>query len=180
MSSNPLSNLRRPRSQRAKLTAQLVAVTAAVCVILTLTTEFALHSFLIGQLDGQLEDASRRAVDFARHGPRNGPPPEGQEQGPINAQGQGSGTLNARIVNGTVLDAQRLNTSGTPEALPTDLYAVLTGLPPDRTITRDLGDLGSYRLTAARMPDDDIVITGLPLSSVDDTLLIVGFILGGV
>lgn len=181
MSSNQLSNLRRPRSLRAKLTVQMVAVVAVVCVILSLTTELALRPFLIAQLDRQLDEASHRAQDFTHRGPPGGGPLPALPRPPINAPGQGSGTVNARIVGGTVTDAQWLNTSGSPQALPQDLYGVLTSLPVNRApTTQDLGDLGSYRLTAAKTPDGDVVITGLPLSTVNDTLILVGLILGGV
>jgi two-component system OmpR family sensor kinase len=97
----------------------MVAVVALVCLILSVTTELALRPFLVAQLDRQLDEASRRAQDFSHRGPPGpGPLPELPRQPPINAPGQGAGTVNARIVGGAVTDAQWLNTSGTPQALP--------------------------------------------------------------
>ena len=180
MSSNQLSNLRRPRSLRAKLIVQLVGVVAVVCLILSITTEIALHSFLIGQLDRQLVEASHRATGPGP-GPGRLPPLNGGKRPPIYASGQGPGTVVATLVAGTVRDAQRLNTSGEPEDLQTNLYPVLTSLPVGGgAVTKSLGDLGDYRLTAVQAEDGDIVITGLPLSIVDATLLTVGLILGGI
>jgi two-component system OmpR family sensor kinase len=192
MSSSPPSSRRGPWSLRAKLTAQMVAVVALVCLILGLVTELALQPFLVAQLDRQLDQASHREQDFAagRRGPPDGgPPPEGApppRQPPPNAPVQGPGTISARIVGGQVVDAHWLNTSGTQQTLPENLHGVLSGLPasrppgPPRPTTRDLGDLGSYRLTAVTLPNGDTLITGLPLSTVYDTLIIVGLILGGV
>jgi two-component system OmpR family sensor kinase len=185
MSSSQLSRQGRPRSLRAKLIVQLVGVVAVVCLILSLTTEFALHRFLMGQLDQQLAEASGRAT----HRPGPGRLPELPAQNCLSDQpppltsapGQGSGTLNARIVRGQVCSAQRLSSAGGSEELSADLYPVLAGLPVERgATTRDLGDFGSYRLTATRADDGSIVITGLPLSTVDATLLTVGLILGGI
>src|SRR6266516_2522847 len=132
MSSSPPADRRRRWSLRAKLTAQLVVVVAVVCAMITPVTEFALHEFLIGQLDNQLTEASHRAVG----GPRDGPQRGGPDGGPINAPGQGPGTFNARIVGNQVTDARRLNRSGDLENLPADTYGVLTSLPMNRALTR--------------------------------------------
>src|SRR6266545_827042 len=185
MSSNPPADRpsRRPVSLRAKLTLQLVLVVAIVCVIITVATEFALHTFLIRRLDQQLTEASFRAGGPGPE-PGGGPGPgpgHGPRGRPIEASGQGSGTVIATLVGDTVRDAQRLNSSGQPENLPITAYPALRSLPVDgKPTNRDLGDLGEYRLVATRAEDGDIVIAGLPLSSVDETQRTVGWILGGV
>jgi two-component system OmpR family sensor kinase len=180
MSSSPPADrrLRRPVSLRARLTVQLVLLVAVVCLILSVTTEIMLHSFLIGQLDQQLTEASYRAGGPGPQGPDHGPL---RNRPPINASGQGSGTVIATLAGGRVRDAQRLSSAGQPESLPTNLYAVLTSLPVNGGATnRVLGDLGEYRLIATRADDGDVLIAGLPLSSAADTQWTVGMILLGV
>jgi two-component system OmpR family sensor kinase len=158
----------------------MVLLVAVVCLIFGVVTEIALHAFLIGQFDQQLSDASYRARGAAPS-PRPDRPVLGHRPA-INASGQGSGTVVATLVGGNVRDAQRLSSTGQPENLPANLYPVLAGLPVNGGPTnRALGDLGEYRLTATLAPSDgDVVITGLPLSTVDNTQWTVGWILGGV
>jgi two-component system OmpR family sensor kinase len=57
----------------------------------------------------------------------------------------------------------------------------LASIPQDGgKYTRDVAGLGDYRLTVAPGRPGDLIVTGLPLSTMDDTLLTVGLILGGV
>lgn len=181
MSSSPRRSGRKPASLRRTLLAQLIGLLAVVCLLVGVVTEFALEAFLVGKLDEQLIGASNRARDF-RDPPGNLPPPGGLRRDPIRAPGQGLGTLVAELDGDTVLSAERLTgPSASTEALPAAYYDVLAGLPADgRAYTRDLGDFGSYRLSAVPVENGRTFVTGLPMSEVDDTLLRVGFILGGV
>jgi two-component system OmpR family sensor kinase len=73
--------------------------------------------------------------------------------------------------------------SGTRENLPTALHAAFLSLPADgKAHSRELGELGSYRLVAMQQSrrEEFVVITGLPMEPVDSTLLTVGLVLGGV
>lgn len=181
MSSSPRADRRLPRpvSLRAKLTAQLVVVVALVCLIISVATELALHTFLMRQLDQQLSEATYRAG-----GPGSGPPRghgPGQNRPPINASGQTSGTVIARLDGGSVHEAQRLSAVGEAEDLSPSLYPILTGLPVGAGATNhSLGDLGEYRLIATRAGNDDVLIAGLPLASPKNTQWTVGMILLGM
>ncbi|MBK1785023.1 sensor histidine kinase [Prauserella cavernicola] len=177
--------VRRPWSLRSKLLAQLIGLLAVVCLLVVVVTEFALDTFLVGKLDEQLRGASDRARAVAMGPPPELRPGEPRPKGPLvalDAPGQGVETLTAVLRDGEVVRAQRLTG---PEAerqlLPNSSDAVLTDLPADgRAYSRDLGDFGSYRLSAMVMGDGTVLVTGLPLSQVDDTLLNVGLIIGGV
>jgi two-component system OmpR family sensor kinase len=202
MSSSPRADRRLPRpvSLRAKLTAQLVAVVAAVCVLIALFTELALHRFLMDQLDSQLTGATERAHNQAEgrppprdqpggpNGPIGGPPgglpgdpPFRGRPNPLNAPGQGPGTLNAVInPDGTVQSAGRFNSRGSPEDVSDAGQQQLAQVPRDgRKYTRDIVGFGDYRLTTVTIGQGDTLVTGLPLSDVDKTMWTVGFILGG-
>ncbi|MFF5991047.1 sensor histidine kinase [Prauserella flavalba] len=180
MSSNPR---RRAWSLRGKLVAQLIGLLAVVCVLVGVVTELALDAFLVDKLDEQLRQASDRALAVSR-GPDR-PPPAGVPTGPLaslEAPGQGIDTLNAVLSGGDVVRAERLSgPEAERELLPASSYDILTSLPVDgRAYSRDLGDFGAYRLSAVRTDDGHVLVTGLPLSQVDDTLWSVGLILGGV
>lgn len=158
-------------SLRARLLAAMVALLAAVCVVVGLVTTLALRHYLIGQLDAQLVAAGNRAGGEARP-QRFGPPqePAGQDN---RFRGQPAHTLAARVVDGSVQWAAIFDPDDTPNAqpVPSDREPVLVALPADkRPHTRGLGPLGDYRLIASRMPDGDILVTGLPLRGVQDTV----------
>ncbi|MFL6142295.1 MAG: sensor histidine kinase [Labedaea sp.] len=172
----------RPWSLRAKLTAQLVAVVAAVCLIITLVTELALHSVLVGQLDKQLLAAGKRAGPprggpAQPGGPGNGPPPN-----PLDGPNQSPGTLAALIRgNGWTPFAERSTATDTREYVGIEGQRQLAEVPIDGAVhTVDIDGFGRYRLIANRTPPGDKLIIGLPLSPVNDTMLTVGLILGGV
>ncbi|MET9261227.1 HAMP domain-containing sensor histidine kinase [Amycolatopsis sp. NPDC004079] len=165
------------RSLRAKLTVSVVILLSLVCLVIGVISEFALRAFLISQTDNQLSAAASRALDFATRG---GPPGDG-EHNPLDAPGQGAGTVTARFSSdGDPATGAWLSQHGQRISLTSDELAVLQGLPVDgHPYTRAVGDLGDYRLTAAPT-GDGTVVTGVPLASVHQTLLTVGLILFGV
>jgi two-component system OmpR family sensor kinase len=177
MSSSPPSDAARtwrrlgPWTLRAQLIAALVALVAAACAIIGVVTTQAVYHFQVGQLDSRLDDAARRTRTFGARPPDRlpgAPLPLGPLTG---APGQGAGTLAARIVNGQVEQAGRLDPSdGTRQELSAAQYPMLTGLPVNgRSYTRNLGDLGDYRLIASRTADGEVLITGLSLTDVNAT-----------
>jgi two-component system OmpR family sensor kinase len=178
-SSRPASRLFSGWSLRARLLGEQIALLTLVCVIMVGVTELSLHAFLVHQLDIQLHQASQRAQDFLV-----GPPPagEGQEHPPpIGAPGQGAGTINARLVAGSVVDAQRLTSRGGREYLTGAQDAVLAQLPVDgRAHTQTLPDLGDFRLVAVPTAGGDVLVTGLPMDEVDYTQNNLGQVLGVV
>jgi two-component system, OmpR family, sensor kinase len=184
MSSNPGTDTGRSppargwlagRSLRTRLLITMLVLLGLSCVVVGASVQIWLRSFLIGQIDERLTAAAFRTENAHR-----GPPPE-QGQPPLFPAGQGSGTLSARIVDGRVVAAAILDAGGSSQELPAAAYPILTGLPVDRgSHTRDIGELGDYRLQAQPTPDGDILITGLPLSEVDDTLANVALVELGV
>jgi two-component system OmpR family sensor kinase len=153
---------------------------AAVCVVIGVVTEVALHGFLVNQLDTQLVSAA--------HLP-GGPP--GSFDGPARCDGTSadgrppfaglpfgaiSGVVSdGRVTAGLLSDAGCLRPVAASDAAEIVPVARL-GVP----YTRDVGSLGDYRLVAEQHRDGMVTVTGIPLSSVDDTITGLGFIFGGV
>ncbi|SDI77586.1 two-component system, OmpR family, sensor kinase [Actinokineospora alba] len=170
-----MSSNRRARTLRARLITEQVVLLAMVCLVIGVVTLVVLRAFLVAQLDRQLTDAGMRASDYVG---RDQGPPRGRP--PIDAPGQGPGTLNVLVYDGRVLDAKLQRTTGSRDDLPTALLPTLAALPVDGTVReRDLRGLGPYRLIATRA-GPATVVTGLPMDSVDETLWTVGFVLGAV
>ena len=100
----------------------------------------------------------------------------------LNAPGQAARTVGAVISRGTPVDAGVITADGTRAEISTTAAQQLAHIPPDhRPTTVELDGLGRYRVIAmhARGPGETIV-TGLPTSDVDDTLLTVLVIFGVV
>jgi two-component system OmpR family sensor kinase len=160
---------------RAKLIVSMVTLLTIVCLVVGVVSEFALGVFLTRQIDGQLSAAAGRARTYADR-----PPDFGTHRNLLDAPGQAAGTVNAEFVGGRVVDAASLSTNGQLLDLDAGQEAVLQQLPVDGLpYSRTLGALGDYRLTAVSV-GSGVVVTGLPLKSVDDTLWTVGLILGAV
>ncbi|GHF03982.1 two-component sensor histidine kinase [Amycolatopsis deserti] len=174
-----------PSSLRGKLIAQVIALLALVCLVVGLVTEIALRSFLYHQLDDRLVAASERGTrqppPGAWNGAPNQPPPDS-----LRVPGQGIGTLAVAVFpDGAVRDGiLRGGGSGNPfpsDPVPAEQLRTLLALPADgKRRSVDLGDLGDYRVVSVRAQDGALLITGLPLAEVTDTLWRLGFIFGGV
>ncbi|WP_329110863.1 HAMP domain-containing histidine kinase [Micromonospora sp. NBC_01699] len=166
-------------SLRARLVAAVVALLAVVCVLIGAATTIALRHSLIKQLDQQLNTVAGRAGGLL-NGPPNGRPPgvpsgSGKPFGPAEPfpRGQPIGTLTGVVENGEVEWAVTLpaDTSTEREPVPAAQEPTLAGLPADgEPRTRALGDLGDYRLVAREMPDGEVIVTGLPLTDLEQTI----------
>ncbi|MEV6173064.1 HAMP domain-containing sensor histidine kinase [Streptomyces sp. NPDC051954] len=178
----PRSRTLRPRTLRAKLTWGLVALLALSCATVGLASVFALRSYLTGQLDHQLADSGCRF-------PSSLPQPEDTQQetvadndhgdtgdtgvgGRADTRGQGIGTFGARLTDAKISDAAvvRANRSTTVTLDSADA-ATLNGIPTDggaHTVT--LSALGDYRVYACVGKDDDILVSGLPLAPLQETV----------
>jgi len=100
----------------------------------------------------------------------------------LNAPGQAARTVGAVVRRGAPVDAGIINADGTQSEISgTAAKQLATVMPNDKPITMRLDGLGRYRVIAmhARGPGETIV-TGLPTSDVDDTLLTVMVIFGVV
>jgi two-component system OmpR family sensor kinase len=160
---------------RTRLLAAVIGLLAVVCLIVSGATEFALHGFLMHQVDSRLGDASHRSFGAVNEGSRvpggGGPPPF-----PI-PTGQSAGTLQAHLSDGQVQDASVVLGAQVPAAD----YRVLQDLPTDgHPYTRDFAGLGIYRLVAIEAPNGDVIVTGLPLADVHSTLMDLALVEGGV
>jgi two-component system, OmpR family, sensor kinase len=179
------SRLRRPRTLRARLVAQLIGLLALISVLIGGLTELALGSFLYQQLDSQLSGAYSRAAGDLNGMPTGGPPrgrgPFGPWQTPdeLLVRGQGPGTLGVLIGQRGVL-AKVVSPAGLPVSVqvPSSIRDLQVTQQP-RTV--DLGgDLGDYRLTVSQTGDGSTVVIGLPVEVVHDTLARLAWIMGGV
>ena len=151
---------------RRRLLAAILALLAGVCLVIGAVSTLALRQFLIDQRDSQLVAAAERAT---------GGPQGRQHERDCNPfpPGQPVGTVCGRIVDGQATEAAILDPTADPyqRPLPAAQAAVLSSVPADGAAhTRSLGDLGDYRLIAKRLPNNDVVVTGLPLSDVQETI----------
>jgi len=144
------------RPLRTRLVAAVLALLAAVCLVIGVASTLAIRQFLIGQLDDQLAVAADRAI----HAP-NG------RNGDMFPPGTAAETLVARVDDGAIVDARVLE----GQSLTAQQLATLLAIPVDgRPHTRNLGDLGEYRLVALPAGRGEVRVTGLPLRSVNDTI----------
>ncbi|OBI83273.1 cell wall metabolism sensor histidine kinase WalK [Mycobacterium sp. E740] len=191
---NPPTRIRSPRtwSLRARLLASQIVLLALVCAAVGVGTELALQHFLMNQLDGRLAESARRSAGLFEFGPPP-PPPEfarpglrermmlRDDLGPgpafLNAPGQAARTVGAVISHGTPVDAGVITADGTRSEISTAAAQQLAHVAPHSATTVDLDGLGSYRVIAvsAHRPGE-MIVTGLPTSDVDDTLLTVAII----
>ncbi|HKU04267.1 MAG TPA: HAMP domain-containing sensor histidine kinase [Arthrobacter sp.] len=150
---------------RTRLVLVAMALLVAICGAVGVVSYASMDLVFNRQLDKQLEQASTRANDFGR------PPssfPTGRPD-PLEARGQGAGTLNARISGSTVSSAGLIDAAGNRATLSAADKQILLDLPLDnRPVDRSLSN-GDYRLVAVKTPYDDVIVTGLPLADKQNT-----------
>ncbi|WP_189104120.1 sensor histidine kinase [Streptomyces kronopolitis] len=144
---------------------------AAVGAVIGTVTTIALHSYLQGQLDGQVKDSVRRAEDPRPHDPMRNPD-SGLDF--VAMGGQPLGTVGARIGPGTVPEGAKLSnpTRRLPEdrlaSLDEDQVAALSAVPRDgRPHTTEVPGLGDYRVQSGKR---GTLVLGLPLRYVQGTV----------
>ncbi len=165
-------------SLRTRLVAGLVSLLAAMCLVVGVVTEVALQHILVGRLDAQLVAAVGRSQDAFDQRPGNPdgtPEPSAGTTGVrpdfLLPPGQSAGTLGARLTAGVVARAGIISDNGSLQPLDTTAAAALSAVPADeRPHTRTIGGNGEFRVIARRMPDGDVLLTGLPLRPVQATL----------
>ncbi|GAB3271243.1 HAMP domain-containing sensor histidine kinase [Sinomonas notoginsengisoli] len=160
---------------RTKLVAVTTLLLVGICTVVGILLYAAMDRVLTQQLDGQLAQASRRAVEF-------GSPSGGLRRDPLDAPGQGAGTLNARVSNGVLLTSGLRNgegkivsiTQSDAEALASlPVVSQTPGAPPSSELPNAVDrrlSAGSFRLVAVQVANGDVVVTGLPLAAVQATL----------
>jgi len=152
---------------RTKLTILLFSVLMLACVMVGVATSVVVDNFLNSRLDHDLVLAGSRYADSLEHNDHD------VDNGPETATvGQSVGTLGARLVGGVLTAVGVVSDSVTPVAVSTaDRAAIVevAGSGSTRT-TVHLEGLGSYRVQVVRGADGDVLVTGLPQASVDETL----------
>lgn len=155
-----------PRTLRGQLTAGLVTLLALACLAVGITTALALRGFLMGRLDEQLSASGGRFAASLEH------EAEPDADNRPDTRGQAEATFGARLLNGTVTQAAVVD-EATDQPLhltPSDRRA-LAGIPVDGSgHSIHLSALGGYRVTAVDGDDQDVLITGLPLHPVEETV----------
>lgn len=193
------TRLRSPRtwSLRTRLLATLIALLALVCAAVGVGTEFALERFLTHQLDNQLHETARRSAGLFDFGPPPplppgmappgmappgmGPPHRviiGDRVGPgpdfLNAPGQAARTVGVVVDRGVPVDAGVITADGTrAEITEAAARRLADVVPDDEPQTLEIDGLGRYRVIALPARRGQVIVTGLPTSDVDDTLLTV-------
>ncbi|MFG2695981.1 sensor histidine kinase [Kitasatospora sp. NPDC048407] len=167
----------RPRTLRARLVAGVLVLIALICVGVGFATTSALRHFLVDRTDQQLAAAGGRYAASLEHPGVNG----------HDTRAQSPGTFGARLVNGTVTHAAVVGGippgdddpvpiagsggSDAPVPLTDQDVRALRALPAGghpRDLT--LSALGHYRAAAVTGSDGDVLITGLPLHPIDETV----------
>lgn len=152
----------RPRTLRARLTAGLGVLLAAVCLTVGLATTAALETFLMGRLDEQLITVGTRF-------PATLDPARGD---PADTRGQASGTFGGCVMGDVVRSAAVVRDQSERSLTLTEAdERSLRSVPSDgepRTIP--LSQVGDYRVVGVPGPAGDVLITGLPTQPVEDTL----------
>ena len=157
------------RSRFASLTSRLVvtavALVAVVCLLIATATTLAMRSSLTDRLDRDVRSSLGRASDSDDESAE----PRG-DRPPLDPRFQGPGTLIAALGSspqGFVLSEEQRASHPLSSAALEDLAEV----PVDRQVHGvNLPAFGSYRVMVVRMPDGDVIATGLPTKDVDATV----------
>ena len=183
-----LAALLSPRTISGKLIIGLVVLLGAASIIVGVVTSSSLNKSLMSSVDQQLQSATMRWQNCVssspdgdtdvHHGTGQGPDPAcyGQAAGTFEAELTGNTFSNVNLVPGrcelSAADEQTLlalHTTQVPEAGPG--APARPGGPDMPSYTRTLASLdGDYRLTKIQISSGEILVTGLPLATVQGTL----------
>ncbi|WP_138443951.1 sensor histidine kinase [Sinomonas susongensis] len=175
---------------RTKLVLATMLLLVAICSVVGSVLYASMDGFLTQQLDTQLYQASHRAAQFGTvtqpgvpgsqaPGTAQNPSASTPRPDPLEARGQGAGTLNARLHDNILEVAGLISADGRKISLSNSDAAVLASVaqnavpytsgaqpvPVDKNLTA-----GRYRLVAVQTAAGDTIVTGLPLAAKDSTL----------
>lgn len=163
----PDARRHRQLSLRGRLVAVLLCCLLASCAVVATATTLALRRFLLDRLDQQLVTAGDRYAVSLEH-PSDADVDDGYFRSVI---GQPAGTLGARIVDG-VVTAYGVVGSGAQDAATArqtrEALAALSRTEHPRSV--HLPGLGDYRVRVSLGRDGDLLVTGLPEHTVDETV----------
>ncbi len=154
----------RHRTLRSRLLAVVLGLLLLSCAAVGAGTAVALQRFLVDRLDQQLAGAGARYALALEH-------PDNDADNQLSGlPGQPQGTLGARLKRGQVT-AVGLVPGGQHLAATAADRAVLATLDSPRgPVTVKLPDLGHYRVLVTAGRDGDLLVTGLPLHPVNETV----------
>jgi two-component system OmpR family sensor kinase len=183
-----LGRLVRGRTLSARLIAGVLVLLVGACAVIGVVTYLAVRDSMVSYVDGQLRSSSvtyaaciEQSADKDRPGP--GHPPgdcaQGQPQGMLGIRIK-DGSVSCHIVSGMYSQACPVLTAADKKTLlalpvspPPANYGEQGPPPPAASPARSL-TLASldaeYRVVAAPGEDDDVLITGLPMNGVNQTL----------
>ncbi|MDJ0344733.1 HAMP domain-containing sensor histidine kinase [Streptomyces sp. H10-C2] len=155
-----------PHTLRGQLTAGLVCLLAIACLAVGVTTALALRGFLMGRVDQQLTSSGGRFAASLEHEAH----PDADNQ--PDTRGQAEATFGARLLKGSVTQAAVVDDKNDRRVpLTAGDQRTLAAVPADSRGHRiRLSALGSYRVVAVSGDDGDVLITGLPLHPVEETI----------
>lgn len=152
------------------MTLLLTILLLAGCAAVGAATTVAVQHFLTGRLDQQLSLAGNRYALSLEHNDHDA------DNSPETATvGQTVGTLGARLLNGQVTAIGVVAAEADdPVVIPEAVGALLTRAATNGSVqTLDLPGLGGYRILVTAGRDGDVLVTGLPLRPVQETLHVV-------
>ncbi|CAJ1494819.1 sensor histidine kinase [[Mycobacterium] burgundiense] len=165
-------------SLTARLVVGQVLLLALVCIGIGAATELALRQYLMTQLDHSLNDSSRRSAMMAGLPPPSPPPGVRpfRQPGPgpdfLDAPGQPVGLIAAvHRFDGAVTAGVLTTTGGRGALSPTAIQQLAAVEPGAAPVTVDLDGVGDYRLVATGSRVGDVIVTGIPMAEVNDTML---------
>jgi len=153
-----------PRTLRTRLVLALVALVAVLGAVISATSASLLHGYLVQRLDRQLVAASQRGMAAVGE--------SGTAADTIVATlGQSPGTIGA-IISRRGIDISMLTPAAGAETISPRAPQRLLSVPVDGTPTTvDLGGgLGEYRVSAAALRPDVVLLVGLPLDELNATV----------
>ncbi|MER5640085.1 HAMP domain-containing sensor histidine kinase [Kitasatospora sp. NPDC002227] len=171
-----------PRTLRARLIAGVLALLVLVCGGIGLVTTAELRHFLVDRLDQQLSDTGGRYAASLERAANPGT----DQRDRSDTRAQAPGTFGARLLHGVVTNAGVVDgdaddvgvEAGDVPADTDDLVRLsdadqraLAALPVGGSArSLSLSALRGYRMQAVAGRDGDVLVTGLPLKSVDATV----------
>ncbi|MDJ0311686.1 HAMP domain-containing sensor histidine kinase [Arthrobacter sp. H35-D1] len=156
-----------PRSWQlsTRLVAVMLALLTVICALVGFVSYTTLSLTINTQLDTSLQQATVRTIAFY-----TSPTPNGSQPDPLDARATSAGQLSAVLSNGVVHYAGILSSTGTRQQLTTSDADALASLPANGALSSASLSLGKYRLQAESAPNGDTLITGLPMTSTQQTL----------